>query len=233
MNNNIQLVVFDIAGTTLKDNGEITLAFQSALLEYGYDIPSEKIGPLMGYKKPEAIKMMLQEYEDDVSMITVEYINTIHDHFLKLMVDYYESAEHLEPLPHAEEVFTWLRHNGIKIGLDTGFSNEITNVIIERLGWLKDKKIDAVVSSNEVPAGRPQPYMIRKIMQAVGVTDPSKVIKVGDTEVDVNEGKNAGCLYSIAVTTGAFNREQLLPYNPSFIIDGLDELIPILQTHTN
>ncbi len=229
MNNKIQLVVFDIAGTTVKDNGEITFAFQSALQEFGYLIPEEKIKPLMGYKKPEAIKMMLEEYEDDVALITAQYINTIHGRFLKLMIDYYETAETIEPLPHAEDMFLWLKERGVKIGLDTGFSSDITNVIISRLGWLKDGKVDYVISSNEVPSGRPAPYMIQKIMQACNVTDPGAVVKLGDTEVDVNEGKNAGCFYSIAVTTGAFTREQLEPYEPSFIIDDLNELVTILQ----
>src|SRR3569833_1588881 len=99
MSNTIQLVVFDIAGTTVKDNGEITKAFQTALHEHGYDIPAEKVSLLMGYKKPEAIKMMLEEYEDDVAMISLEYFHTIHERFLKLMVDYYETTEHKEPLP--------------------------------------------------------------------------------------------------------------------------------------
>lgn len=233
MANAIQLVVFDIAGTTVKDNGEITMAFQSALHEHGYDIPAEKVSLLMGYKKPEAIRMMLEEYEDDVSMITASYINTIHERFLKRMIDHYGNTEHLEPLPHAEELFAWLKERGVKVGLDTGFSSDITNVIINRLGWLKDGKIDAVVSSNEVQSGRPQPYMIQKIMQQCGVQDAAAVVKIGDTEVDVNEGKNAHCLYSIAVTTGAFTREQLAPYGPSFIIDSLDELIPIFQKHLN
>jgi len=229
MSNKIKLVVFDIAGTTVKDHGEITLAFQSAMHEHGYDVPAEKISPLMGYKKPEAIKMMLEEYEDDVSMITAQYINTIHDRFLKLMVEYYETTEIIEPLPNAVKVFTWLKDEGIKIGLDTGFSNEITDVIIGRLGWLKDGLVDYVVSSNEVPAGRPAPYMIQKMMRMAGIEDAKAVIKLGDTEVDVNEGKNAGCLYAIAVTTGAFTREQLLPYNPDFILEDLQQLIPIIE----
>jgi len=233
MSNTIQLVVFDIAGTTVKDNGEITKAFQTALQEHGYDIPTEKVSLLMGYKKPEAIKMMLEEYEDDVAMITPAYINTIHERFLKLMIDYYETAEQLEPLPHAEEMFTWLKEHGVKIGLDTGFSSDITNVIINRLGWLKDGKIDAVVSSNEVQSGRPQPFMIQKIMQLCGLTDAGAVVKIGDTEVDVNEGKNAGCMYAIGITTGAFTREQLEPYEPSFIIDSLEELKAIFQKHLN
>ena len=66
----IKLVVFDIAGTTVKDNGEIAVAFHDAMKENGYEIPSEKIYPLMGYKKTEAIKIMLESYEADAAMIT-------------------------------------------------------------------------------------------------------------------------------------------------------------------
>lgn len=229
MSKNIKLVVFDIAGTTVRDNGEITIAFQSAMREHGYELPAEKISPLMGYKKPEAIKMMLEEYEDDVSMITAQYINIIHDRFLKLMVEYYKTTETIGPLPNAVKVFTWLKDRGVKIGLDTGFSTEITSVIINRLGWLKDGLVDYVVSSDEVPSGRPAPYMIQKMMKMAGIEDSKQVIKLGDTEVDVNEGKNAGCLYAIAVTTGAFTREQLEPYTPDFIIDDLQQLIPIIE----
>ena len=66
------------------------------------------------------------------------------------------------------------------------------------------------------------------MMAAAGIDDPKQVIKIGDTEVDVNEGKNAGCLYAIGITTGAFTREALEPYDPDFIIDDLAELISIL-----
>jgi phosphonatase-like hydrolase len=225
----IKLVVFDIAGTTVKDNGEIATAFHDAMKDNGYDIPHEKIYPLMGYKKTEAIRMMLEEYEPDTASITAEYINSIHERFIELMVRYYSNANELQSLPNAEKMFAWLRAKEIKIGLDTGFPTDITNVLIERLGWLKDKKVDYVVCSNEVPAGRPHPFMIQKMMQAAGIENTKQVIKLGDTEVDVNEGKNAGCLYSIGVTTGAFTREALEPYHPDFIIDDLNELVDILE----
>jgi phosphonatase-like hydrolase len=229
MDTSIKLVVFDIAGTTVKDNGEIALAFQSAMNEKRYSIPVEKINPLMGYKKPEAIRMMLNEYETDKSIINEGYINNIHSRFLQIMIDYYTNTSDLQALPHAEEVFKKLKENGIKVGLDTGFSSDITNVIMQRIGWLKDGKIDYVVSSDEVPSGRPQPFMIRKMMQSAGIEDAKQVVKIGDTEVDINEGKNAGCLYAVAITTGAFTRQQLTPYEPSFIIDDLRELLTILE----
>ncbi|MBS1510809.1 MAG: HAD-IA family hydrolase [Bacteroidetes bacterium] len=224
----IALVVFDIAGTTVKDNGEIAIAFREAMKKFGYDIPSEAIMPLMGYKKTVAIKMMLDDYEPDETIVTEDYINRIHAIFEQSMVDYYTHADQIEPLPYAETVFHYLKEKQIRIGLDTGFSRAITDVIINRLGWLQQKLVDIVVCSDEVQEGRPSPFMIQKMMEASGVADAQKVIKVGDTESDINEGWNAGCLYSIGVTTGAFAREEMEPFEPSHIINSLNELIPII-----
>jgi len=226
---NIELIVFDIAGTTVADGGEIAASFKSALSDFGYDVPVEKINPLMGYKKPEAIEKILEEFEHDKDVINENYIHRIHQKFQTIMVEFYKSTDDVKPLPYAEEIFSFLHEHGIKVALDTGFSKEITDIIIDKLGWLKDKKIDTYICSDEVAKGRPHPFMIQKIMSDLGISDPGKVIKVGDTEVDVNEGFNAGCKYSIGITTGAFTNEQLKPYNPSFTINKLEELIPILE----
>ena len=185
----------------------------------------------MGYKKPEAIRKIVEEYEGRKERISEDYISAIHERFLELMLTYYRNADEIVPLPNVLDVFSFLRENDIKIGLDTGFSKDITDVIIQRLGWLDNGVIDYVVSSDEVPAGRPQPYMIQRMMNEANISDAKLVVKVGDTEVDVQEGKNSGCRYSVAVTTGAFTREQLKPYQPSFIIDDMKELIAIISTN--
>lgn len=221
MKQRVELVVFDIAGTTVADNGEIAIAFQEALKAFGYDVPLEKINPLMGYAKKEAIKKLLKEFEPDGSKIYSALMNQIHEIFLQKMIEYY-STDQLRSLPFAEEVFDALKQRNILIGIDT-------DIVIKRLGWIEDKKVDYVISSSEVIAGRPFPYMIEELMMKAKLNDARKVIKVGDTEVDVNEGKNAGCLYSIGITTGAFTREEFAPYEPSFIIDNLKEIITIID----
>ena len=66
--------------------------------------------------------------------------------------------------------------------------------------------------------------MIQTLMHRNGVDDPNEVVKIGDTEVDINEGRNAGCALVIAVTTGAFTRQELHEYNPDHIIDDLSYL---------
>jgi phosphonatase-like hydrolase len=228
MKASVRLVVFDIAGTTLKDNGGVALAFQQALEAFGYAVPLEKINPLMGYEKEEAIRRMLDEYEELKTVITPGYIHQIHQQFLNFMISYYQETTNLTALPGVEEVFDRLKERGINRALNTGFSKNITDVILQRLAWVPGK-VDYVISSSEVPAGRPAPFMIQKLMQQAGLTDARQVIKVGDTEVDIREGRNAGCLYSVGVTTGAFTREALEPYQPDFIIDTLMELLPIID----
>lgn len=103
--------------------------------------------------------------------------------------------------------------------------------MVNRLGWLDNGLVQHLIASDEVPHGRPDPYMIFSIMNECGITNAKEVIKVGDTEVDVNEGRNAGCLWTIAVTTGAYSREALEPHKPDYIIDSLQELIPLIEEY--
>ena len=74
----IKLVVFDIAGTTVKDDHEVSKAFQAALKKYNYNVELDKINPLMGYEKNLAIKQMLQLHETDADKITTELVSYIH-----------------------------------------------------------------------------------------------------------------------------------------------------------
>lgn len=219
------LVVFDIAGTTVSDKGNVNQAFRDALAEDNIQVPIDEVNTLMGYRKIDAIMRMVVKHAPQVTGSgQAELVNRIHDRFNRIMVDFYRNDASLEPLPFAEELFALLQEKGIKVALNTGFTRVITDAILQKLGWDKAAFIHAVICSDEVPEGRPQPYMIRSVMQQLGITDAAEVVKVGDTEVDVNEGRNAGCGWVVSVTTGAYTREQLSAYHPDAIIDSLREL---------
>lgn len=224
----VQLVVFDIAGTTVSDRGNITQAFIDAFLMAGISVEAADVNRLMGYRKIDAIRKIIQQYAPALGD-NEDLIHNVHNKFTSEMVSFYEQDTMLAPLPYAEILFEQLQKRGIKIGLDTGFTRPITNAILRNIGWDQSGFIDCVVCSDEVPEGRPHPFMIQQIMQQTGVSDPVAVIKVGDTEVDINEGRNAGCGAVVAVTTGAFSKEELMPYHPDFIIDSLHELLPIID----
>jgi phosphonatase-like hydrolase len=225
----IKLVVFDMAGTTVKDNREVTKAFYHALKKYGYEVPLDAIDMLMGYEKTLAIRQMLQLHEPDEEQITGELIHNIHQDFVKNMIDFYSSSPDIAPLPNVEETFAALKANGVQVGINTGFSRDIAQTIADRLQWEEKGLIDHLVGSDEVELGRPHPFMIQKMMLKGGIENADEVAKVGDTEVDIREGQNAGCRYNIGITTGSFTRAELEKYNPTHIIDDIAQVLDIIK----
>ncbi len=222
----IELVVFDIAGTTVADKGNVNDFFRKAFSNAGIIVGANDVNEVMGYRKREAIEIIVEKYdfgfENDAGLI-----DAIHEDFTKQMVTFYETYEGLSRLPFAEKVFLELQRNKIKIALNTGFTRVITTPILKRLGWDKAAFINAVICSDEVPEGRPHPYMIQHLMQTLKINNTENVVKVGDTKVDIEEGQNAGCGVVVAVTTGAYTKEQLVKYQPDYIIDSL-QILPSL-----
>lgn len=216
--------MFDIAGTTVRDKGNIAEAFMRAFQQFDIEVPVEEVNKVMGWRKIDAIQLLLSKYHPAEEKINQVLVDQIHDVFIDNMVTFYERDEELQPLQHAEELFTALKERNIKVALNTGFTRRITDVILKKLDWDESSLIDYVITSDEVPEGRPYPFMIQQLMQNSGITDASQVIKVGDTEVDVQEGRNAGCGLVVSVTTGAYTKEQLQAYQPDHIIDSLSEL---------
>ncbi|AXY72597.1 hypothetical protein D3H65_00785 [Paraflavitalea soli] len=66
-------------------------------------------------------------------------------------------------------------------------------------------------------------------MQQHGITDAQEVVKVGDSIIDIEEGRNAGCRFSIGITTGAHTRSQLQSARPDHILGDLMELLPVIE----
>jgi phosphonatase-like hydrolase len=223
----IELVVFDIAGTTVADEGNINDFFKKAFSNAGMPgVAAADIESVRGYRKKDAIEIIVEKYHPQ-SKNDDNFIENIHQDFTNQVVAYYETCEGLSPLPFAEKVFHELQDNKIKVALNTGFTRVIAAPILKRLGWDTATFIDAVICSDEVPEGRPHPYMIQQLMQKLHINYPENVAKVGDTEVDIKEGQNAGCGIVVAVTTGVYTKEQLIKYHPDHIIDSL-ELLPSL-----
>jgi phosphonatase-like hydrolase len=218
-----KLVVFDMAGTTVVDKGSVAEAFIGAFLENELEVPFEEVQQVMGYRKTEAISMLLDKFYPGLKH-KEQTILAIHDKFEEKMLGFYMSVQDLKPLPFTEDIFRWLHTHNISVALNTGFTRLVTEGILYRLDWKNSNLIDAVICSDEVEEGRPTPFMINALMKKFNIEDSTEVIKVGDTEVDVLEGRNAKCGKVISVTTGAYTRSQLEQYAPDHIIDSLEQL---------
>jgi phosphonatase-like hydrolase len=221
----VKLAVFDMAGTTIMDDGFVANAFRNAFIKNGYNISLEDTHPFMGVKKIIAVQLMLEKLGVPDPSAEAE---DIHSDFVTEMVDFYEYDLSVKQFDDTEEVFKNLKEHGVRIVLNTGFPKVIADAIVKRFQWIEKNLVDDYIASDEVQNGRPDTLMIDQLMYRAGIDDPMLVAKVGDTSVDIEEGQNAGCRYVIAVTTGAGTREELEGYKPTHIVDSLSEIPEIL-----
>jgi len=217
-----ELVVFDMAGTTVRDDDSVNRCLRAALAAASLEVTRDEVNAVMGLPKPTAIKLLLEQKQSGPAQI--EKVDWIHDEFLRRMIEFYETDPDVESMPYAVATLLRLKKNGIKVALDTGFSRPIVDAILKRLGWADGKLIDATVASDEVAKGRPYPDLIFRAMAMVGLTDPKAVAKVGDTPSDLNEGTAAGCGLVIGVTNGSHTAQELARHPHTHLIPSLETL---------
>lgn len=225
----IQMIVFDMAGTTVEDKQNVAAALQKALSAHHYDVTIEDVNSVMGYPKPVAIQNLLAQYAGADIADDERLIGDIHDHFVDEIIGFYKNDSTIREKDNATSVFLKLRSMGIKVALDTGFSRVIADTIIDRLGWQKNVHFDISITSDEVENGRPFPDMIFKAMSELNIDSASLVAKVGDTASDLQEGNAARCRLVVGVTTGAYAAEELAKEKHTHLISNLEEIVEIVS----
>jgi phosphonatase-like hydrolase len=221
----VKMMVFDMAGTTINENNVVYKTLRKAIIEEGYNISLLQVLTFgAGKEKRVAIQSIMQNvFQEDAIYI-------IEDIYNAFIIDLYKAYENLDILPqtNAEELFKILKEKKIKIVLNTGYNEAIAKLLLEKLNWQIGITIDALITAEDVANNRPHPDMIYLAMQKFNITDAIDVIKVGDSIVDIEEGKNAGCLMSIGITTGAHTYEQLQQAKPDYIINNLMDLVQFI-----
>jgi len=217
----IQLVVFDLAGTTVDDRGMVLECFVETVRAYNLPSTPEELNALMGLNKREVLGMLAGRLYSPGSPEVEQLADKALDTFVERMSAAYE--RHLAPIPGAEETFAFLRARGIKIATDTGFDATIGGLIMDRLKW-PGRLIDIAITSSEVPRGRPAPYMIFHVMEHLGILDVHQVMKVGDSPADVEEGFNAGCGEVVGVLSGSHTAATLGSYHHTRLVESVADL---------
>lgn len=191
-------VIFDWAGTTV-DYGCFApvQAFIEVFRHFGIEPTMEEVRKPMGMLKIDHIRTMLhmdriyncfmEKYgrkpdEQDVAAM----FNMFEEKLLSILHNFADVKEGVCETVEA------LRAQGLKIGSTTGYNDKMMSIVVPA-AKANGYEPDAWFSPDSVGgAGRPKPYMIFKNMEALGLGDVRRVLKVGDTVADIAEGKNAG-----------------------------------------
>jgi len=221
----IAMVVFDMAGTTVDEGNVVYRTLHKAIEKVCPSVSFEDVLKLgAGKEKLQAIRETLSGSNISLNEVTIQ---EIFNDFLGLLDIAYTNLI-VVPTNNTERLFNELRTKDIKVVLNTGYNTVTAISLLNKLNWVKGVQYDLLVTSSDVSNNRPMPDMILYAMDKLDITDASTVIKVGDSTIDIEEGRNAGCNYNIGVTTGAHTKAQLEKANPDYIFDNIYDVVSVL-----
>jgi len=231
----IKLVVLDMAGTTVKDTDEVLRCFIEAARASGLKASEDDIRAMMGRRKRDVFAELAsrQAAPAEAKHLTDE----AYGRFRNILEEHYRTGP-VEPVEGTARLFAELRRRGTVVALTTGFYRGVTDIILDRLGWLEglDERrmntgpspIDLSLCSDDVPEGRPAPYMIHEAMRRLRILDVHTVAKAGDTAADLWAGHNAGCGLNVGVLSGSAGRAVLEECPHTHIVESAVDILDLL-----
>ncbi len=205
--NKIECVIMDWAGSAV-DYGCFApvAAFIGSFAEIGIELSAADARKPMGLNKIDHIKALfsMRHIGEEFSRrygrtFTDDDVQSRYASFKKILFD--TLSDYTDPISGVIDTINQLKSQGIKIGSTTGYTDEMMQVVVAAAA-AKGYKPNNWVTADQLPAGRPYPYMIYKNMCDLAIPSVHSVIKYGDTVADIREGVNAG-VWSVGVVLGS------------------------------
>ena len=205
--NQVEAVIFDWAGTMVDYGCFAPLdVFIEVFKKRGIEVTAEEARVPMGLLKWQHIREMC--YMERIANLWKDQFGDFpRDSDVDDLYADFESmlfsilAHYCDPVPGAVELVKRLKEKGIKIGSTTGYTAEMMAIVAleaRKRGYAPD----LIVTADDVPAGRPFPWMCYQNAMNLNVYPMKHIIKVGDTISDIHEGVNAGC-WTVGVLKGS------------------------------
>lgn len=252
----IECIIMDWAGTAV-DYGCFApvAAFLKAFDEIGVSVTMEQARRPMGMAKIDHIRKLFK-MEGVGERFEELYQRTWGEEDVVAMNKKFEGylfaslADYTTPIPGVIDTLDKLKAQGIKIGSTTGYTQAMMDVVVPNAA-AKGYTTENLVTPNELPGGRPYPYMIYKNMIDLGISSVDSVLKYGDTIADIKEGVNAK-VWTVGVVLGSNEmgltedetatmsaaelecrktevRRRMLDAGAHYVVDTIEELPAIIE----
>jgi phosphoglycolate phosphatase len=216
----IELICFDMAGTTVNDHGLVLEAFRRTIAEL--DVVGDEATRAEAY----VIETMGQSKIEVFSALFDNRAEAANDAFERHFV----TAAHevgVSEVPGARDAIETVKSRGIAVAFTTGFSPSTREALIELLGWSDLVKLR--VSPADAGRGRPAPDMVLLCALKSRVSAVQTIMVVGDTASDMQAGRRAGVGQCVGVLTGTDNHSRLMASGADLVVNSVADL-PKLDT---
>ena len=206
---NIELIMFDLDGTLVDSMKDIANAGNFTLKNFGLKTKSiQEIISYVGEGREYLVKKILGDNQDFLNEAISVFGEYYRKHFSDNSVLY----------PSVKEILEYFKNKKKAIVSNKNRAEVISN--------LKSLAIydyfENIIGGDEVEYRKPSPFHLYKTMQKLHV-NKKKSIMIGDMDIDVLTGKNAG-VFTCAVTYGVSEKEDIIKAKPDFIIDDIIKL---------
>ncbi|MEU7297713.1 phosphonatase-like hydrolase [Streptomyces exfoliatus] len=216
------LVVLDMAGTTVADDGLVEQAFTVAAERVGEDPATmiDHVRATMGESKISVFRHLLGGDEDRARQANLAF----EEAYGELVAD-----GRIAPLPGAAETIATLKEQGRTVVLTTGFARVTQDAILDALGW-RDLVGLTLCPADAGGRGRPYPDMVLAAFLRTGAVDDVRRIAVaGDTSYDMLSGVRAGAGIVTGVLTGAHGEAALAEHGADRVLPSIAGLPALLR----
>ncbi len=134
-----------------------------------------------------------------------------------------------QAFPKVEETLHALKEQGYTLTIASSRGHDSLSELTRDLGIAE--YITLLIGGDDVEKAKPDPEPVLKTLSATGC-DASEALVVGDMNVDILMGKNAGAKVC-GVTYGNGTKKELEDAGADYIIDSLDELIGLREIATS
>jgi HAD superfamily hydrolase (TIGR01509 family) len=170
----IRGVLLDVDGTLIDSNDAHARAWVDALDEFGYDIPFERVRPLIGMGGDKVLPALLgiPKDSDEGERLSKRRAEIFFTRYLPTV----------QPFPQVRELLQRMRRDGLVLVVATSAEGEELEKLL-RVAGVTDL-IEETATSSDAASSKPDPDVIHAALGRSGKS-AREVVLLGDTPYDV------------------------------------------------
>jgi HAD superfamily hydrolase (TIGR01509 family) len=173
-------VLLDVDGTLIDSNDAHASAWCDAFREFGFDVPFERVRPLIGMGGDKLLPQVTGlEHDSDQAKRITERRKEIFDTMY---------LPHVRAFPCAHELLARFKQDDLALIIATSAQKPELNALLEQTGL--EELVDRKTSSSDADRSKPDPDIIQAALER-GKLRAHEAIMLGDTPYDIEAAGQA------------------------------------------